>query len=500
MKKIIFISILTIVLFLLKYQEGLSTSSITISCPPSTCVIGNCQCNINGCVDGYVYFYDINECSGPPLSEKPFSTASFNWSPDAGTYYLKARCMSGLWSDCTTVTLPSPSTTSTTSATTTTAGSTTSTIVTTTSTTTTISVGCSYDNPCPADCGKRKLNQATNTQDYFEFFIDSVSNVTVKLEPSQNVDYDLYVNWNETKPEYDNYDCKPLGGMGEKKVCKKTGLLEGTYYIMVSYYEGIGTYNLSINCTPTGVVTTSCSNQDQPCKIDCGKSKLDRSTTARDYFMFKLTSKSNVTVKLFPTSNVDYELYVNWDGKKPTVDKYDCKSASGEGEKEECNVTSLETGTYYIMIDFYGGIGTYDLSLACSPIKVTTTTTISTTTTATTAITTTSVNVSTTIKATTTSAKISSCGPSGYCEGVEEDCKSGYEECSDNDVDCGIDEKCCCVAEIRPEPSNVGLIVGLIVVLLIVILIFFFIKGRSRITFEKLYRKWTRLLIDTPKV
>ncbi|MDI6825834.1 MAG: hypothetical protein QMD36_01405 [Candidatus Aenigmarchaeota archaeon] len=491
-KNTLLLILITVALFSLTYQVGLSVSSVTISCPSSTCFVNDCRCTISGCTSGYVYFYPTTDCSGIPTSKKEFSDSSFNWQPTAaGKYYLKVNCGSE-WSDCTEVTVSSALTTTTTS----------TTVIATT--TTTISRQCTYDNPCPADCGKRKLNKTTSTQDYFEFVLDSVSNVTVRLEPSQNVDYDLYVNWDGTKPKKDDYDCKPSKDIGIVEECKKSGLLEGTYYIMVDYYEGTGTYNLSLTCTPIEPVTLTCSNPDQPCKIDCGKSKLGRSTSTRDYFMFKLTSTSNVTIKLFPNSNVDYDLYVNWDGTKPTMDKYDCKSSYGKGEKEECSIPNqdfpmpLKAGNYYMMIDFYEGVGTYDLSLSCSPIKITTTTTVVTTTT--TSVFTTTSYTATTVKATTTTTKPSRCGINGYCESLDEECMYGYEECDEYETDCGVDEKCCCVAKIQPEPSNLGLTVGLIVVLLVVILLYFFIKSKRRITFEKLYRKWSRVLIERPRV
>lgn len=516
MKKFIILSILTtIVFFSLKYLVNVSAIA-TISCPTTTCFVGNCQCSISGCLDGLVYIYDTNsaDCSGSAISKPSFQGSSFNWSPEeAKKYYLVVRCTNQDISTCTEITVSLASTTTSTtvgstttfltsttsvssSTTTTTTRPSTSTIISTTTTTT--AGGCSYDNPCPADCGKRKLNQATNNQDYYEFVLDSVSNVTIRLDSSSNVDYDLYVNWNENKPDESEYDCpKPHKGMGEREECKNAGLSEGTYYIMVKLYEGSGMYNLSITCTPI-----SCSDQNHPCKIDCGKTKSDRSTNTEDYYTFKLTSKSNVTVKLYPTSNVDYELYVKWDKTKPTIDKYDCKPQFGKGENEVCKIPDpdqgflnpLEPGDYYIMVDWYEGIGTYDLSLSCLVLQAATTTTIAASTT-TSVYTSTTIrsNTSTTIRSTTTTAKTSSsCGPNGYCESTDTDCKSGYEDCPGNDVDCGVDEKCCCVAEIHPEPSNLGLIVGLIVVLLMVILVYFFIKGRSRVTFEKLYRKWTR--------
>jgi hypothetical protein len=506
-KKVILLSILLMVLsFSLEQKMGLSTPAVTISCPPSVCFVNDCRCSISGCSGGYVYFYSNSECSGAPNSIKSFSGTSFNWQPtEAGKYYLKVLCGSGETSDCTEITVSS---TSTTVVTTTTISTTTLTTTSTTSTTTTITKQCTYDNPCIADCGKRKLNQATNTQDYFEFTLDIISNVTIRLEPSSNTDYDLYVNWDGTKPTKNNYDCKPSKDMGTVEECKKTGLLEGTYYIMVNYLPeysiGTGTYNLSLICSPAEPVAVSCSNPEQPCKIDCGKVKVGRSTSTRDYFTFKLTSKSNVTIKLFPSPNADYDLYFNWDGTKPTIDKYNCKSSYSEGEKEECSMVTmpempiLEPGNYYIMVDFYQGFGTYDLSLSCSPIKAVTTTTTAPTIT-TTLMTTTTVSVTTSTITTTTMKKFSPCG-NGHCVSMDEECGPGYEECSDYDGECGVGEKCCCVAKIQPEPTNLGLTVGLIIILLMVILLYFFIKSKRRITFEKLYRKWSRVFIEKTEI
>jgi hypothetical protein len=477
-------------------QIGLSASSVTISCPPSTCFVGDCRCTISGCTGGFVYQYPTNECSGSATTWKSFSGSSFNLTGGAGTYYLSVQCSNDEISDCTGVTVTVPLTTTLLPGTTTTIATTSSAMTTTINltsttliTTTTITRDCSYNNPCPADCGKRKLDQSTNNQSYYEFFIDTVSNITVRLEPGQNVDYDLYVNWDGTKPEEDLYDCKPSKDVGEREECKKNTLFDGTYYIMVKYYQGSGNYNLSLSCTPMEPVTSTCADQNQPCKIDCGKSKLGMSTNAKNYFMFRLDSRSNVTVKMFPTSNVDYDLYVNWDGTNPSIDKYDCKSSSSKGENEVCSIPYLEAGDYYIMVDFYEGIGTYDLLLSCSVARISTTTT---TIIATTAISTTSVNVSTTPKSTTSTTKTSKCGPNGYCEAIDGECTTGYEDCPDNDIDCETDQKCCCVAEIQPAPDNLWLVVGLIVILLMVVLVYFFIKSKSRITFEKLYRKWSR--------
>jgi hypothetical protein len=418
---------------------------------------------------------------------------------------------------CSAVSLTTTTTSSTTTSMTTISGATTTSTIrtttglisttTTSTTTTTIEGGCSYDTPCSADCGKRKTNQATNNEIYYEFSFDSTSNVTIRLEPNKNVDYDLYVNWDGTKPERDKYDCKPSKDTGVIEECKNTGLLEGTYYIMVAYLpeysQGFGTFNLSLSCTSIESTTVSCSDSNKPCKMDCGKVKTDRSTNTKDYYMFKIASKSNVTVVLSPTPKIDYDLYVNWDGTKPAIDNYDCKSSFGMGEKEECRMpnqdvpTPLNSGSYYIMVDYYEGVGTYDLSLACSSIISATTTTTSTTTSTIYGLTTTTTIVhinKTTTRVTTTPSKSSFCGEDGYCVNKSQGCEEGYKACSQNDKDCASNDKCCCPSEVSTGFGS-EIFISLFITFVLIVLVFLYLKGKTKMTFEKLYSKWSRILI-----
>jgi hypothetical protein len=379
---------------------------------------------------------------------------------------------------------------------------------TTTTTTPQVQTGCSYDNPCTADCGKLKMNQETSTQNYYEFTLDTTSNVTVRMIPQQNVDYDVYVDWDGNKPTMDDYDCRSQKDRGIVEECKipnqqfSTPLEPGTYYIMInylaSYSQGTGSYNLSLTCTPTEPVTLSCSNEEKPCKIDCGKSKVDRSTNNQDYYMFQLTSKSNVAVKLYPISGVDYDLYVNWDGTKPTTDENDCKPSYGRGENEECKIpnqqfsTPLEPGTYYVMVDHYEGSGNYDLSLSCVSIGTTTTAPTTVATTVSSVASTVSSVASTTTRPITTIEQPSTCGIDGYCVGQDEGCSESYEHCSNYNDECAAHEICCCLK--TTHGFNYQIIVGLFLTVVLVVLVYFYIKGKSTMTYEKLYKKWTRII------
>ncbi|MCX6821275.1 MAG: hypothetical protein NTW30_00705, partial [Candidatus Aenigmarchaeota archaeon] len=299
--------------------------------------------------------------------------------------------------------------------------------------------------------------------------------------------------------------CKPSNDKGIAEECNSTSLPEGTYYIMVNYgqeySQGTGTYNLSVKCSPK-----SCSNPDDPCRIDCGKSKTDRSTNTQDYFTFRLSSDSKVTIKMFPSANVDYDLYVNWDETIPTIDHADCEPTVGTGLREECKMpnqdisTFLGEGDYYIMVDHYYGAGTYDLVLSCPSITTGTTTTTTTriTTSTSRSTTTTGITTTTTTEEITTTTTEASCGVDGYCIDENNQCTESYEPCSSNNGDCGDNEKCCCPK--GNGPGYMMVIVGLLLTFVLIILVFFYFKGRSRMTYEKLYSKWSRILIEKPRI
>jgi hypothetical protein len=150
----------------------------------------------------------------------------------------------------------------------------------------------------------------------------------------------------------------------------------------------------------------------------------------------------------------------------------------------------LDTGDYYFMINHYDGVGTYELSLSCSIVK--TTTTVATT------IMPTSIpsgSTSSTVNATTSTKKPSTCGGSGRCVNLDNNCNPGYEPCSENDDECALEEKCCCLkGSTTKHSTNYFMIVGIFLTLVLVILVFFYLKSKSTITYEKLYRKWSRIL------
>jgi len=117
------------------------------------------------------------------------------------------------------------------------------------------------------------------------------------------------------------------------------------------------------------------------CPIVCGDTLTAESTNTWEYFTFTLLSPTDVTITMTPEANVDYELYVKWDGTCPSTSSWDCRPHNDRGAEEVCSYSNLPAGTYHVMIRHHGGRGNYDLSLSCLPTNVTTSTTTSTTTT-----------------------------------------------------------------------------------------------------------------------
>jgi len=162
--------------------------------------------------------------------------------------------------------------------------------------------------------------------------------------------------------------------------------------------------------------------------------------------------------------------------------------------EEVCSKSNLAAGTYYAMVDFYEGSGTYNISLSCFGEATTTTTKVYGTTT--TEVTTTKVSTTTTEGTRVTTTTAPGCGYDGYCEYEDVECESGYEECSENDGDCDTDEKCCCPSGPGPEPGpGYGIVVGLFLTFVLIVLVYFYIKSKSPITYEKLYKKWSRVFV-----
>lgn len=103
----------------------------------------------------------------------------------------------------------------------------------------------------------------------------------------------------------------------------------------------------------------------------------------------------------------------------------------------------------------------------------------------------------------TTTRRTTTTGVATTIDGLEP-CPDEYECCEDEypyeDMRCPIGEECCpdhvcredCYQDGGPGGPNYWLVFGIIIVIIAVFLVyFFFIKKRGKMSFKKLYEKWT---------
>ena len=137
----------------------------------------------------------------------------------------------------------------------------------------------------------------------------------------------------------------------------------GNYW---SDYAGVDLYSGSYqnDTGRDGIVDTpyiiDSNNQDNyPWKYQGGFIPIQLNETLTNYncpvgaalnFTYTLNSTMHVYIRVnvFPFS--DYDVYAKWDGSRPTLEDYDCRSLGGFGTPSRCYKRGLPPRTYYFMI------------------------------------------------------------------------------------------------------------------------------------------------------
>ncbi|MEM5811679.1 MAG: PPC domain-containing protein [Candidatus Aenigmatarchaeota archaeon] len=130
----------------------------------------------------------------------------------------------------------------------------------------------------------------------------------------------------------------------------------------LSFFERI----INFDITP---ITSQAIILLQATPITPGQTITDSTSTTRMYSL-TITQRSNVTITLemdpVEDYNVDYDLYVKWDGTLPNQTSYHCRPYKPGLTPEQCENT-LDPGTYYIMVKYYSGVGKYKLTVNVNP-------------------------------------------------------------------------------------------------------------------------------------
>jgi len=251
------------------------------------------------------------------------------------------------------------------------------------------------------------------TIEYFSYTIPSTMRLSVMMAPGtqglQGPDYDLYTSWTaNTCPynaTYKSTDCGyTFPGAGINESCSRwlNPLPAGTYWVAVHHHNGGCTgpncgYTLQLDCeaatsttststTSTSTTTIPCNTCSPPsCTLTCNSGQIYRSEIPignNEYFSFTLPATRSITIKTAPKfPYTDYNIYTRWLATTcPSLSVYDCSPKLPPGNNESCTYT-LTTGTYYVMVNHYGGTGGYYVELNCSITSTTSTTTTRPTTT-----------------------------------------------------------------------------------------------------------------------
>ncbi|MBV7298444.1 M4 family metallopeptidase [Enterovibrio paralichthyis] len=249
----------------------------------------------------------------------------------------------------------------------------------------TITLAVTETPPQPLNVGDSVSGLYGNRGDalFYRFVIpDDGSDLRVAISGGSG-DADLYLNQGST-PSQSDYDCRPYY-YGNNEYCVASGAPGDEFYVMLHGYANFSGVTLSLvqdseNLPPE--------QRADPIDTSAPISDIQGLQGQAIYYSFtvsgngSLSSASNalsasamsvtngVTISLSGGLG-DADLYVRG-GAAPTTTLYDCRSISNSNQ-ESCSLSSLGSGTYYVMI--YGNLAFEGATLSLSETSSSPTTT-----------------------------------------------------------------------------------------------------------------------------
>mgnify|MGYP003870898717 CR=1 FL=1 len=107
---------------------------------------------------------------------------------------------------------------------------------------------------------------------------------------------------------------------------------------------------------------SSCGTPDTVTELQNNVPVTGISGASKDQMFYKLEVPATATSLSFITTggSGDADLYVKY-GDKPTLNDFDCDSTSSTSN-ETCNITSIQAGTYYVMVEAWNAISGVSLT------------------------------------------------------------------------------------------------------------------------------------------
>jgi len=198
---------------------------------------------------------------------------------------------------------------------------------------------------------------SSNTDIRFTFDVPAgATNLAINMSGGTG-DGDLYVKFGSA-PTSSSYDCRPyVGGNGES--CPISNVQAGTYHVMISPYSAFTGVTLLGSYTDG-----SGGGGGSGGGAALNESNLSGSAGSNTYFTLDVPSGASNLVFNMSGGTGDADLYVRF-GAQPTSSTYDCRPYQS-GNSESCTITTIQTGTYHIMLNAYSAysslslVGSYD--------------------------------------------------------------------------------------------------------------------------------------------
>lgn len=178
----------------------------------------------------------------------------------------------------------------------------------------------------------------------------------------------------EENGELKTRDSKDMDGYGKDTTVVQTsiGMAAGTYYVLVSQYEGSGGYKLNCRFTPNSYANDSEPNDDytQAQSIACGQdiqghlgfANYSYSYSDReDWYRIDLPADGSVDFQTTTETSLrlgNLQVCTLVDGEFKTRNSKDM-DAYGKDTTIVFSVPDLAAGTYYVIVKHYSGVGGY---------------------------------------------------------------------------------------------------------------------------------------------
>jgi hypothetical protein len=169
-------------------------------------------------------------------------------------------------------------------------------------------------------------------------------------------DADLYVRFGE-QPTQSTYDCRPYQN-GNNESCDIGDGQVGTYHVMLRAYSAYSGVNLVANYTVTDP------DPDPPGDTlllnGVPKTGLTAAQNAQLNFTMVVPAGASDLAFVMSGGSGDADMYVRF-GSAPTTSSYDCRPYRN-GNNESCDITNVQTGTYYVMLNGYSAFSGVSLT------------------------------------------------------------------------------------------------------------------------------------------